>query len=489
MPATSSARSSAPWSIPAPCSAASARRGSSSRLTWALMSGTDPRRAAAGNLCRCTGYTGIRRACDGWLAGPRHRSLSRPSCRSPSCGSARALPPLEPEPLLDGHPHRWLAGATDEIPEHRHATRRTAGRRCCAASPSCAGSPQCPGGVELGLGGDGRPGRRASDLVAARWPALPEHLEQFGSPAVRAAATLGGNLVHASPTADLALPLLAMGASVVLSGPMGGGRSRWSASSLPTGRSTCVTGRCCCPCGSPIRRPAPGCTWRRWPSAGSTTSPARAWPCGSTPTPPDPHRPADRRRRGGADPVAADPHGRRPARDATGRRDDPTGGRRPRPTRSRPSTTCADPRPTSAPCSGISSSLRSPTIALISRRRCSTCPARATAPEPFPDAPARTDGARPMSADTMDLLVRGAARFTADLPLPAGGLHAMVAVSPHAHATFTHLDIAAAAGLPGSARCSRPPTSQASTRSARWPMTSPCWPTERSTASANRSRS
>ena len=50
-----------------------------------------------------------------------------------------------------------------------------------------------------------------------------------------------------------------------------------------------------------------------------------------------------------------------------------------------------------------------------------------------------------MSADTMDLLVRGAARFTADLPLPAGGLHAMVAVSPHAHATFTHLDTAAAA--------------------------------------------
>jgi xanthine dehydrogenase small subunit len=35
---------------------------------------------------------------------------------------------------------------------------------------------------------------------------------------VRASATLGGNLVHASPTADLALPLLAMGASVVLSG-------------------------------------------------------------------------------------------------------------------------------------------------------------------------------------------------------------------------------------------------------------------------------
>jgi xanthine dehydrogenase large subunit len=54
-----------------------------------------------------------------------------------------------------------------------------------------------------------------------------------------------------------------------------------------------------------------------------------------------------------------------------------------------------------------------------------------------------------MSTDNLDLLVRGAARFTADLPLPAGGLHAMVAVSPHAHATFERLDTAAAAAQPG----------------------------------------
>jgi xanthine dehydrogenase large subunit len=54
-----------------------------------------------------------------------------------------------------------------------------------------------------------------------------------------------------------------------------------------------------------------------------------------------------------------------------------------------------------------------------------------------------------MSADAKDLLVRGTARFTGDLALPAGGLHAMVAVSAHAHATFTHVETAAAAGQPG----------------------------------------
>jgi xanthine dehydrogenase large subunit len=54
-----------------------------------------------------------------------------------------------------------------------------------------------------------------------------------------------------------------------------------------------------------------------------------------------------------------------------------------------------------------------------------------------------------MTTSSLELLVRAAARFTADLPLPSGGLEAIVAVSPHAHATFTHLDTAAAAGQPG----------------------------------------
>ena len=52
-----------------------------------------------------------------------------------------------------------------------------------------------------------------------------------------------------------------------------------------------------------------------------------------------------------------------------------------------------------------------------------------------------------MSAE--ELLVRGSARFTADLPLPAGGLHASVATSPHAHARFTVLDTTTATAQPG----------------------------------------
>jgi xanthine dehydrogenase large subunit len=48
-----------------------------------------------------------------------------------------------------------------------------------------------------------------------------------------------------------------------------------------------------------------------------------------------------------------------------------------------------------------------------------------------------------------ELLVRGAAQFTADLPLPPGGLHGAVVVSPFAHARWSALDLSRAAAAPG----------------------------------------
>ena len=48
--------------------------------------------------------------------------------------------------------------------------------------------------------------------------ALVEGAGKVGGPAVRNRATLGGNLCNASPAADTATPLLAMGARVVIAG-------------------------------------------------------------------------------------------------------------------------------------------------------------------------------------------------------------------------------------------------------------------------------
>ena len=54
-----------------------------------------------------------------------------------------------------------------------------------------------------------------------------------------------------------------------------------------------------------------------------------------------------------------------------------------------------------------------------------------------------------MTYPPLALLARGEARFTGDLPLPPGTLHAMVATSPQAHACFNGIDRSAALAEPG----------------------------------------
>ena len=64
--------------------------------------------------------------------------------------------------------------------------------------------------------------RLASDgLLEEAAPILVEAARRSASPAVRNAATMGGNLVSAHPGADLAVPLLALEATVHLAGPEG----------------------------------------------------------------------------------------------------------------------------------------------------------------------------------------------------------------------------------------------------------------------------
>ena len=54
------------------------------------------------------------------------------------------------------------------------------------------------------------------------WRLLAEAAGALGTPLVRSRATIGGNLCNASPAADLAVAVLALGASVEMAGPSGG---------------------------------------------------------------------------------------------------------------------------------------------------------------------------------------------------------------------------------------------------------------------------
>jgi CO/xanthine dehydrogenase FAD-binding subunit len=52
--------------------------------------------------------------------------------------------------------------------------------------------------------------------IRARWSALADAAAMIGSPATRATATIGGNLMNASPAMDTGSPLLVLGATVRL---------------------------------------------------------------------------------------------------------------------------------------------------------------------------------------------------------------------------------------------------------------------------------
>lgn len=60
-----------------------------------------------------------------------------------------------------------------------------------------------------------------SALVRKRFPGIAEAAAQFGSVQIRNLATLGGNLAHAAPSAEMAPPLLVSDAQVKLVGPAG----------------------------------------------------------------------------------------------------------------------------------------------------------------------------------------------------------------------------------------------------------------------------
>ena len=59
------------------------------------------------------------------------------------------------------------------------------------------------------------------EQLAVLFPALLEACRQFAGPPIRNRATLGGNLANASPAADLAPPLMAYDASIVLASSAG----------------------------------------------------------------------------------------------------------------------------------------------------------------------------------------------------------------------------------------------------------------------------
>lgn len=110
-----------------------------------------------------------------------------------------------------------LAGATDIIPMFRRGERRPRLLVNLKRVPGLAGVRSVRGGVRVGAL------TSVADLLGSEsLPALLlEAARGFGSPQIRTMATIGGNLCNATPSADLALSLLALDARLQIRGEDG----------------------------------------------------------------------------------------------------------------------------------------------------------------------------------------------------------------------------------------------------------------------------
>jgi xanthine dehydrogenase small subunit len=201
---------------------------------------TAVRRGLVGNLCRCTGYESIIRA-----------------ALETECGSMKTLDQMYPagevaatlgkaeseEVMIDGGDGKRfykpvtveqavrfrganpacliVAGATDL------GVQRNKGTREIGVVMSTAGLSELRGirreGDTVLIGGTAT----LSDLeqASARWlPELSEFLAWFGSPLIKNAGTLAGNLVNASPIGDTIPAMIVLDAEIEMAGPAG---RRW----------------------------------------------------------------------------------------------------------------------------------------------------------------------------------------------------------------------------------------------------------------------
>ncbi len=112
---------------------------------------------------------------------------------------------------------KLLAGGTDLLVNMKHGAVKPRSLICLEGLAELAGRETAGEGLALGSGITAA--RIAADTAMPA--ALALGAGALGSPQVRNRATIGGNLATARPAADMCVPLLALGAEVLLAGPGG----------------------------------------------------------------------------------------------------------------------------------------------------------------------------------------------------------------------------------------------------------------------------
>lgn len=183
----------------------------------------------SGNLCRCTGYMGMRRAIAQLLAEcpplkenetPLQRAMRWGILPSRYIDIGEHLPISDAVTQLDASAHHF-GGATDlavEKPALWHDAMHA-----MQHYPATRGIEEKDHALWIGAGTDIETLRHSS-LMRRHFPQLCDALIFFASRPIRHQATVGGNIAHASPSGDLTVMLLALDADVILKNSAGNQR-------------------------------------------------------------------------------------------------------------------------------------------------------------------------------------------------------------------------------------------------------------------------
>ena len=192
-------------------------------------SGYDPE-AISGNLCRCTGYRPIRDAARAMAApAPGDRFLARLDREAPAMRSftyegasarfhrpatlAEALEVLARDPSV-----RIVAGGTDVVVGINQSRDRHPSLLALDAIEELRGIERRDDAIVIGAG---VPLSRLEHELRGEAQSLDELFPLFSSRLIRNRATLGGNLVNASPIGDSPPVLLALDAEVIVASSAG----------------------------------------------------------------------------------------------------------------------------------------------------------------------------------------------------------------------------------------------------------------------------